>query len=100
MALNPDLIPPAHPGRILRLEFLEPLDLTVYRVAKDIGVPIPRIHAIVTEKRAITADTALRLGKYFGTSPEFWMNIQSLYELETARDLVGAEVERISPHAA
>lgn len=100
MNTDTDRIPPTHPGRILRLDFMEPLDLTVYRLAKEIGVPIPRVHAIVQEKRAVTADTALRLARYFRTSAEFWMSIQSLYELETARDEVGPELEKITPRAA
>ena len=66
-----------HPGEILREDFLKPLDMSSYYLAKRLGVPVPRIHDIVLEKRGITADTAVRLARFFGTSPEFWMNLQS-----------------------
>ena len=84
---------PVHPGEILQEEFLEPLGLSQYRVAKDTGVPARRINEIVHRKRAVTADTALRLARLFGTSAEFWMNLQALYDLECARDRVGAKIE-------
>jgi addiction module HigA family antidote len=77
---------PVHPGEILDTEFLEPLGLTQYRVAVDIGVPPRRINEIVLGKRAISADTALRLSDYFGNSAEFWMNLQMRYDLERERD--------------
>ncbi len=86
---------PVHPGEVLQEEFLEPLGLSQYRVAKDTGVPPRRINEIVHGKRAITADTALRLARFFGTSAEFWMNLQALYDLESARDRVGAEIEDV-----
>ncbi|MEK7122805.1 MAG: HigA family addiction module antitoxin [Patescibacteria group bacterium] len=73
---------PIHPGEILNEEFLGPLALSQYRVAKDISVPPRRINEIVHGERAISADTALRLGRYFGTSAQFWLNLQSRYELE------------------
>jgi addiction module HigA family antidote len=93
-------IPPIHPGEILREEFLKPLGLSVYRLAKAIEVPAPRIHDIVHERRAISADTALRLGRYFRTAPELWMNLQTHFELETVRAARGAEIEaRIEPMA-
>ena len=76
-------LPLIHPGEILNQEFLKPLSLTQYRIAKDIGVSARRINEIVHGKRGITADTALRLGRYFGTSSEFWMNLQMRYDLET-----------------
>lgn len=76
---------PIHPGEILKEEFLEPLALTQYRVAKDIGVPPRRINEIVLGKRGITADTALRLAHYFKLSPDFWMNLQFRYEMDTAK---------------
>jgi addiction module HigA family antidote len=79
-------IKPIHPGEILKEEFLEPLAITEYRLAKDIAVPPRRINEITHGLRAITADTALRLGKYFGTSPQFWLNLQSHYELEKQMD--------------
>jgi addiction module HigA family antidote len=75
-----------HPGEILQEDFLGPLHLSQYRVSKDIKVPPRRINEIVHGKRAITADTALRLSKYFGTSPHFWINLQSHYDLENEKD--------------
>ena len=75
-----------HPGKVLQEEFLVPLHLSQYRISKDIKVPPRRINEIVHGKRAITADTALRLSKYFGTSPQFWLNLQSHYELENEKD--------------
>lgn len=78
----PKKIPIIHPGEILQEEFLSPLNLSQYRVAKDIDVPARRINEIVHGKRAISADTALRLGKYFNVSPQFWLNLQSHYDLE------------------
>jgi addiction module HigA family antidote len=84
---------PVHPGEVLQEEFMEPLGLTQYRVAKATGVPARRINEIVHRKRAVSADTALRLARLFGTSAEFWMNLQALYDLERARDKVGAEIE-------
>ena len=75
-----------HPGEILRLEFLEPLEITPYRLSKDIGVAQTRIGEILSEKRSITADTALRLSKYFGNSAQFWMNLQSQYDLRQAKE--------------
>src|ERR1700691_4694667 len=73
-----------HPGEILLEEFMKPLSLTAYRVAKDIGVPAPRVNDIVLGKRAISADTALRLGKYFGLPAQFWLNLQNDYDLRIA----------------
>jgi len=77
---------PIHPGEILLEDFMEPLGLTAYRVAKDIGVDPPRIHSIVSGQRSITADTALRLGHYFGVSAQFWFNLQTHYDLECEKD--------------
>ena len=77
--------PPIHPGEILLEEFLEPLELSQYRLAKDISVPARRINEIVHGKRGISADTALRLARYFGTTDRFWMNLQTHYDLETER---------------
>lgn len=92
-------MPPVHPGEILLEEFLEPLGVTQYRLSKDTGVPQTRIGEIVRGERAITADTALRLGRFFGTSPEFWMNLQSHYELELARDKSGRRIAtEVRPH--
>ena len=84
---------PVHPGEILLEEFIEPLEVTQYRVAKATGVPARRINEIVHGKRAVTADTALRLAKYFGTTPEFWLNLQARFDLERARDRAGDEIE-------
>lgn len=77
---------PVHPGEVLLEEFLKPLGLSQYRVAKDTSVPPRRINEIVHGQRAITADTALRLARYFGTSERFWMNLQSRYDLEVQKD--------------
>ena len=94
-------LPPIHPGEQLREEFMKPMSLSAYRLAKDIGVPISRIQAIIDERRTITGDTALRLARYFGTTPEFWLNMQRDYELERAEIDVGAEIMRkVRPHAA
>jgi addiction module HigA family antidote len=78
-------IEPIHPGEILWEEFLKPLNVTQYRLAKDINVPPRRINKIVHGKRSITADTALRLSRYFGRSERFWLNLQSKYDLETQK---------------
>ncbi len=89
---------PIHPGEILREEFMKPMGLTQYRLAKDISVPPRRINEIFHEKRAITADTALRFSRYFGNSARFWMNLQSRYELETARALLKDRLdEEVTP---
>ena len=81
-------LPPIHPGEILMEEFLEPMGISQYRLAKDISVPPRRINEIVHGKRSITADTALRLGRFFGMSPQFWLNLQTRYDLEVTHDLL------------
>jgi len=81
-------LPPIHPGEILMEEFLEPMGISQYRLAKDISVPPRRINEIVHGKRSITADTALRLGRFFGMSPQFWLNLQTRYDLEVTEDLL------------
>ncbi len=86
--------PPVHPGRVLELEFLEPLGMTPNKLAKEIGVDPPRVYAIVRGRRAISADTALRLGRYFGTSAEFWLNLQGHYDLEVEEERSGESIER------
>ncbi len=86
-------MPPIHPGEILKEEFLEPLGLSQYRVAVDISVPPRRINEIVHGKRAISADTALRLARYFGTTDRFWLNLQTHYDLELQRDRLGERLE-------
>ena len=85
---------PIHPGEILREEFMKPMGLTQYRLAKDISVPPRRINEIFHEKRAITADTALRLGRYFENSARFWMNLQSRYELESAKAVLKDRLDK------
>jgi len=81
-------LPPIHPGEILMEEFLEPMEISQYRLAKDISVSPRRINEIVHGKRSITADTALRLGRFFGMSPQFWLNLQTRYDLEVTEDLL------------
>jgi addiction module HigA family antidote len=93
--------PPTHPGDVLREDFLKPLKLSQYALAKAIDVPQIRVSEIVNTKRAITPDTALRLARYFGTSAEFWIGMQTTYDLEMARDQVGAKIKaRVQPRAA
>ena len=84
--MNNKQLPSIHPGQILMEEFLEPMGVSQYRLAKDISVPPRRINEIVHGKRSITADTALRLGRFFGMSPQFWLNLQTRYDLEVAED--------------
>ncbi len=91
---------PIHPGEVLLEDFLVPLNLTKYRLAKDIGVPPTRIQDVIDGKRGISADTALRLGRYFGTSAELWMNLQNGYELELARMQLGEVLEQLKPREA
>ncbi|MFH0921019.1 MAG: HigA family addiction module antitoxin [Fibrobacterota bacterium] len=86
--------PPVHPGEILNEEFLLPYEITQYRLAKDIAVPARRINEIVHGKRAVSPDTALRLGRYFGMTPQFWMNLQAHYDLEAAEERSMGEIER------
>ena len=86
--------PPIHPGEILLKEFLQPLELSQYRLAKDISVPARRINEIVHGKRRITADTALRLGRYFGTTERFWMNLQTHYDLEVEKQRLRGRLAR------
>jgi addiction module HigA family antidote len=85
---------PVHPGEILQEEFLCPLGISQYRLAKDVSVPARRINEIVRGSRAITADTALRLARYFGTTERFWLNLQARYDLEVERDRLGRRLER------
>jgi addiction module HigA family antidote len=94
-------LPPIHPGEILLEEFLKPMELSQYRLAKDTSVPPRRINEIVHGKRAITADTALRLGRFFGMSAQFWMNLQARYDLEVESDRLGARLDReVQVHSA
>jgi len=91
---------PIHPGEILREDFLAPLGLSGYRVAKDIGVPPRRINEIVKSKRAVTVDTALRLERYFGWPAEVWLNLQSHHDQQLTEESMRAELEGIQPCAA
>lgn len=90
-------ISPVHPGEVLMAEFLEPLGVTQHRLAVEIGVPPRRINEIVHGKRRITADTALRLARYFGTTDRFWLNLQTRYDLEIEKDHLGDALEAIRP---
>ena len=87
-------LPPVHPGEILLVEFLEPIGISQYRLAKDISVPPRRINEIVHGDRSITADTALRLARYFGTSERFWLNLQARYDLEAEKDRLGKRLDK------
>jgi antitoxin HigA-1 len=92
---------PIHPGEILRADFLEPMKISVYALAQVIKVPRSRVNDIVLGRRSITTDTALRLARYFGTSPEFWINLQARYDLENADRGLRRRIEReVSPRAA
>jgi addiction module HigA family antidote len=88
----------AHPGKILREEFMGPVGLSAYAVAKALDVPLPRVNDIVREKRAISAEMAVLLSKYFGTSDGYWINLQSHFDLEMAKDRVAKQAARIQPH--
>src|SRR5665811_111314 len=94
MAKSQHLLPAIHPGEILRAEFMEPLQLSMNRLALDLRVPVTRIAEIVHERRGISPDTALRLARYFNTSPGFWLNLQSSYDLEVAQDKLSRTIER------
>ncbi len=87
-------LPPIHPGEVLQEEFLKPLRISQYRLARDINLAPRRINEIIHGKRAITADTALRLARYFRTSDRFWLNLQARYDLEVERDRLGTRLER------
>ena len=101
MAAKHKRLEPIHPGEILLEDFMKPLGVSINRLARDIVVPPGRISAIVNHKRAITADTALRLGKYFGVSPQTWMGLQAEYDLRVAQRTISDEVEkRVPRHGA
>ncbi len=91
-------LPPIHPGEILNDEFLRPLGITQYRLAKGIGVDVRRIHAIVHGQRSITAETALLLSRFFQNSAEFWMGLQIQYELELEQDRLAEKLARVDPY--
>jgi len=86
-------LPPIHPGEILMEEFLKPMGISQYRLAKDTNVSPRRINEIVHGQRSITADTALRLGRFFGMSPQFWLNLQTRYDLELTEDLLNGRLD-------
>ena len=93
-------LPAVHPGEVLPEEFLEPLGLSQYRLAKDMSVPPRRINEIVHGKRAVTADTALRLARYFDTTPRFWLNLQTQYDLDVESDRLGERLDKeVTAHA-
>lgn len=94
------LLPPVHPGEILREEFMVPMELSSNALARAIGVTPARVNDIVNEKRGVTADTALRLGRYFGTTADVWINLQKRFELEAARRELGDSLKHIQPRAA
>lgn len=96
--MSPSLAP-VHPGEILQEEFMAPLGITQYRLAKETNVPPRRINEIVQGQRAITADTALRLGKFFGTSEMFWLNLQARYDLDVQRHKLGSTLAAVRPLA-
>ena len=88
----------AHPGKILRQEFMEPVGLSAYALAKSLGVPLPRVNDIVREKRSISPEMAVLLSAYFGTSDGYWINLQAHFDLEMAKDKVGKQAAQINPH--
>ena len=94
------IMPPVHPGEILLTEFLEPLGVSQYQLAKAVDVPARRINEIVHGQRRISADTALRLSRYFGTSERFWLNLQARYDLEIEKDRLGTALDVIQPLSA
>ena len=93
-------LPPVHPGEILRDEFLKPMDLSVYALARALSISRPRLNDIVLGRRGVTTDTALRLGRYFGMTPEFWINLQTRYDLDVAERTVRIQIEQeVEPRA-
>ena len=96
MSGTPEKLQPMHPGELLREEFLAPLGLSALRVARAAGVPRTRIERILREKTGVSADTALRLGKVLGTTPEFWINLQTRYDMLVARAAIAGELAEIS----
>ena len=96
---SPETLPPVHPGEILDEEFLRPMNVTQYRLAKAIGVDARRIHAIVHGERSMTAETALLLSRFFGNSAQFWMGLQSQYDLEVAEDRLSHRLSMVAAHS-
>jgi antitoxin HigA-1 len=94
-------IPPVHPGQVLLEDFLKPMGISQYRLAKSLGVPVQRIHDLVHGRRAMTADTALRLARFVAMEAQFWMNLQTRYDLERATDALAGRLDReVEPYAA
>jgi addiction module HigA family antidote len=89
-----------HPGEILREEFLKPMKLTVYQLAKELHVPAPRLNDVVLRKRGVSADTAIRLARFFGTSEQFWLGLQAAYEVSMAKEALRNEIDQIKPWQA
>jgi antitoxin HigA-1 len=100
MAMTDDPLAPVHPGEILREEFLAPLGMTPYALAAACRVPRTRFERLANERAKVSPDTALRLARYFGTTPEFWLAIQAHYDVETARRMNAKDIEAIQPRAA
>ena len=96
---NPEKLPPIHPGEILNEEFLVPMKVTQYRLAKSIGVDPRRIHAIVHKERGISAETALLFSRFFGNSAEFWIGLQNQYDLENAADRLSDRLDTVTAHS-
>ena len=97
--ITDDKLPNIHPGEVLKEEFLEPMNITAYRIAKETDIPQTRISEIIHGKRSITADTAIRFSKFFGTTAEFWLNLQNLYDLEEEESKHKAEFAAIKMYA-
>ena len=92
---------PIHPGEILREDYLEPMEMSAHALSKALSVPAPRVNDIVRERRGVTADTALRLARYFDTTPQFWLNLQAAYDLRLAEEEVGRKIKKeVLPRAA
>ena len=99
--MNEPLLPPVHPGEVLLEDFLKPMGISQYRLAKGLGVPVQRIHDLVHGRRALTADTALRLARFFGMEAQFWMNLQTRYDLERTADVLADRLDHeVRPFAA
>ena len=100
-AVSGQRLPPVHPGEILRDDYLTPMGLSVYRLAQELRIPRPRLNDVVRGRRGVTVDTALRLGYFFGTTAEFWINLQTRYDLDVADRTVRRRIEQeIKPYAA
>lgn len=91
------VLPPLHPGEVLREEFMTPLGLSAGKIAKACGVPRTRIERIAAEEMGVSTDTALRLGRFFSTTPDLWLNLQKRFEIETVAREIGPEIEKIQP---